>query len=508
VRELVITKRQKRKRGWSISIAKPQASVDQVPWWPPNTILGPNGIEYPLFGTTLVGEHESLAPEFAGFVQQAYKASPVIFACIVNRMMLVSEARFQFRRRVNGRPGDLFGGKELEPLERPWPNGTTADLLKLAEANVSCAGNFFAARRGNRIKSLRPDWTAALLGSDSDPDVDGFDIDAEVLGYVYQPGGAGSGKPPELLFAEDVAHFMPIPDPEVPWRGMSWMTPIVQELLADKQMTGHLRKYLEKGATPNLAVKINLGEKGTTAEFDAWVKAITDAREGAGGNPYQWLFLASVADPVPIGANLDAIDFSKIQGAREVRIAADAQVHPAIAGFSEGLQGSALNSGNLNEAWRQFANGFARPWWRDFAGSMASIITVPDGAELWYDDRDIPALQADETDAAKVLQIQAATIVSLIHAGYDPDSVVDAVKANDLARLEHTGLVSVQLLPPGESAPVDGGANALVLSVKSDAATIGSLMERGWTARPVERTNGHAKVSEEEAARLVEQAVT
>lgn len=459
VKELVISRRPAPKRGWSISLGKPQASVDQVPWWPMNTLIGPNGIEYPLFGTTLVGEHESLAPEFLGFVQQAYKASPVIFSLIANRMMLVSEARFQFRQRVNGRPGDLFGSAELAPLEQPWPNGTTADLLKIAEANVSCAGNFFAVRRGDRIKPLRPDWMAVLLGSNTDPDVDGFDVDAEVLGYVYQPGGAGSGKDLELFLPEEVAHFMPIPDPEVPWRGMSWMTPVIHELLADKQLTSHKRKYLEKGATPNLAVKINV-EK--LEEFRAWVAEIKAGREGEAGNPYQWLFLGSVADPVPLGSDLQQIDFAKVQGAGEVRMAATAMVHPAIAGFSEGLQGSALNAGNLNEAWRQFANGFARPWWRDFAGSMASIIAVPAGAELWYDDRDIPALQADETDAAKVLQIQAATITSLIQAGYDPDSVVDAVKANDLARLNHTGLVSVQLLPPGQSQNGASGNGAAV----------------------------------------------
>jgi len=264
---------------------------------------------------------------------------------------------------------------------------------------------------------------------------------------------------------------------------------------------------LEGGATPNLAVKLNVTDLG---EFNKWVARYKEEREGAGVdiNPYRTLFLAAAADPVPIGVDLKAIDFANVQSAGEVRIAAAAQVHPAVAAFSAGLQGSTLNAGNLEAAFRQFANGTIRWRWGAAAEAFRPIVAEQQGAELWYDDRDIPALQADETDAAKVLQIQAATIVSLIHAGYDPDSVVDAVKANDLARLEHTGLVSVQLLPPGESAPVDGGANALVLSVKSDAATIGSLMERGWTARPVERTNGHAKVSEEEAARLVEQAVT
>jgi hypothetical protein len=40
-----------------------------------------------------------------------------------------SEARFQFQRLTNGQPGDLFGNPALTPIERPWPGGTTADLL-------------------------------------------------------------------------------------------------------------------------------------------------------------------------------------------------------------------------------------------------------------------------------------------------------------------------------------------------------------------------------------------
>jgi hypothetical protein len=45
---------------------------------------------------------------------------------------------------------------------------------------------------------------------------------------------------------------------------------------------------------------------------------------------------------------------------------------------------------------------------------------------------------------------------ALIRAGYTPDSAVDAVVTGDITRLEHTGLTSVQLLPPGEEEPDTG----------------------------------------------------
>jgi hypothetical protein len=247
---------------------------------------------------------------------------------------------------------------------------------------------------------------------------------------------------------------MPLPDPEVPFRGMSWMTPVIHDMLADKEMVSHKRKFLEAGATPNLAVKLNVEE---VEEFEAWVQKFREAREGELGNPYRTLFLSAAADPVPIGTDMTQMDFTKVQAAGEVRIAAAAKVHPAYAGFSEGLHGSSLSQGNLSEINRQFANTLMRPLWRNFANSLETIIDVPPNSELWYDDRDIPALQQDETDAAKVLQIQAATIVSLITGGFDPESVVEAVQANDLSRLDHTGALSVQLYPGGQAPPAKNG---------------------------------------------------
>jgi hypothetical protein len=44
-------------------------------------------------------------------------------------MALFSEARFQWRKMTNGRPGDLFGSQDLRILEKPWTTGTTGDLL-------------------------------------------------------------------------------------------------------------------------------------------------------------------------------------------------------------------------------------------------------------------------------------------------------------------------------------------------------------------------------------------
>jgi hypothetical protein len=94
-----------------------------------------------------------------------------------------------------------------------------------------------------------------------------------------------------------------------------------------------------------------------------------------------------------------------------------------------------------------------RPLWRNRGRFARPDHYVPPSSELWYDDRDIPALREDEKDAAEIQQSQAVTIRELINAGYEPDSVVKAVTAGDYNLLTHTGLVSVQLQEPGAQQP-------------------------------------------------------
>jgi phage portal protein BeeE len=407
---------------------------------------------------TLVGDREKIGGDFTGLVSGAYASNGIVFACCYARMLAFSEARFQFRQVRNGRPGNLFGTPALAPLEVPWENGTTGDLLSRMIQDVDLAGNAFVVRQGNYLSRLRPDWVTILLASRSDRTnwIPG-DPDTEVFGYIYKPGGLRSGEP-EMVFSRSmVAHFAPIPDPQAAYRGMSWMTPLIREIQADNSMGAHRQRFFENGATVNLVVKLPKEAAPTMEQFQEWVKVIREGHEGT-AKAYRTMFLGMGADITPVGSDLQA-DFSKVQGAGEVRIATAARVPPTLLGISEGLQGSSLNAGNYQSAKRNFADGLLRPMWRNVSGSLASIIQVPAGAELWYDDRDIQLLKDDARDTAEVQQMQASAIKSLIDAGYEPAAIIDAVVSDDFSRLAsaHTGMTSVQLLPPGTSK--NGSAN-------------------------------------------------
>ena len=423
---------------------RPSRSAWDDPW----TALI-NGIEYPLtLRQTLIGNEEKPDSGFEGVINQAYAGNGVVFACLDVRLKLFSEARFKFRELRSGRPGALFGSAALEPLERPWPKATTSDLLKRTLQYADLAGNAYAVRRAGMVKLLRPDWVTLVYGSPNDPRVRGWDVEAVLLGLVYQPGGPGSGDEPEPYLSEDIAHFAPIPDPLSPFRGMSWLTPIYREILGDRAMIAHKNAFLAHGATPNMVVKLDASIRGDA--FDTWVDKFEANHSGA-ANAYKTLYLGAGADATVVGADMKTLDFKAIQGAGETRIAAAAGVPPVIVGLSEGLQAATYS--NYGQARRRFADGTMRPLWRDVAGSFASLVKVPQGSELWYDDRDIAFLQEDMKDAAEIQGTEASTIVKLTTAGFKWKTAVEAVTARDWDRLDHTELFSVQLQPPDPEEP-------------------------------------------------------
>lgn len=398
---------------------------------------------------TLSGTVQSVPTNFEGLIRSAYKANGIVFACELARTSLFSEARFQFRQQRRGRPGDLFGNADLAILETPWPGGTTGDLLTLMLLHADLGGSSFVARKRGELHVLRPDWITVVHGSREDVDEarELNELNAEFIGYLYHEGGRYSGNEPEYLLPEEVARFTPTLDPLNRFRGIPWISSAIMEVMGDKAATDHKLAFFENGATPNLIVKLDITDLD---KFNAWVDKM-DADHKGSANAYKTLYMGAGADARTVGTDLQQLDFRNVQGAGETRIAAAAGVPPIIAGFSEGLDAATYS--NYGQARRRFADLTMRPLWRNVAGSLAQIIPIPAGAELWYDDRDIPFLAEDVKDAVEAQGLQAKTISTLVTAGYTAESVVEAVNAGDWNRLEHSGLFSVQLQPPMPNGP-------------------------------------------------------
>jgi hypothetical protein len=299
---------------------------------------------------------------------------------------------------------------------------------------------------------LRPDWTAILYGSDMEPEYPAHALDGKLLGYVYQNGGlySGLGTKPQLLLPDEVAHWSPLPDPEYAGIGMSWITPAVREIQGDSLMTDHKIRFFENGATPNLVVK---GLPAASKEqFEELVDMMEETHAGI-RNAYKTLYLTAGADATVVGADLKQIDFKQTQGAGETRIASLSRVHPVILAIAEGLGGASLNAGNFAMARRIWGDTWIYPTLQDMCGALAPLVKVPSGAELWFDTADMPILREDARDAADIEAVKAATIAGLVKEGFTPESSIAAVMGQNMQLLKHSGLVSVQLQPPGSTPP-------------------------------------------------------
>lgn len=406
-------------------------------------------------GGAVNGEESPVPGEYLSIAQLVLKRSGPVFALMAVRQMVFTEAVFKFQKLRESRPGDLFGNTDLTLLETPWPGGTTGDLLARMIQDADLAGNAFVARRtivdrrtfqstGEQLRRLRPDWVTIIMGSNDDPELFGDALDAEIIGYAYHPHGRTIDEA-DIILPEDMAHFAPHPDPEFQFRGMSWIQPCLPDVTSDRAATIHKLKFFENGATATTYISLDASlDPDRVRRF----RTMFDEQHRGVANAYRTIILGGGADARAIGADLRQLDFKATQGAGETRLAAAAGVPASIVGFSEGMQGSSLNAGNYTSARRRFADATMRPLWRMAAAALSNVLEIPEGARLWYDDRDIPFLREDRSVVAEIQSQQAETIGKLITAGYKPDTVVDAVVNENYRLLEHTGLYSVQLQAP------------------------------------------------------------
>lgn len=405
--------------------------------------------------SNLTPDRERIENDFEGYVAGIYKRSGPAFSCIRARMMVFSQAEFSW---MNRRTRELTVTPELEILDFPWPGGVTVDLLAKMEVDVSLAGNSYvtitddrqrfgraATGLGRRLVRMRPDWVTIVIHSASG---DPFGLDAKVVGYLYEPPAGSGGIPraePVMLTSDQVCHYWLEPDPVAQWRGMSWLTPVLDEISGDRGAVQHKRKFFDNGATLNVVV--SFAESVGKEAFDHFVEKFREQHHGA-DNAYETLFLGGGADAKVVSADMQQLDFKAISGAAETRMASAAGVHPVIVGMSEGMQGAALNAGNFGQVRRLFVDGSLQRMWRSASASLQTIIPPPDASlRLWADGRHIEFLRDDRKDVAEIQRTQAVALRQLYDAGYDDmDGPVRAITSDDYTELlgQHSGTPSVQ----------------------------------------------------------------
>lgn len=372
-------------------------------------------------------DREPVLPQLTQWAQSANSSSAIVFAAILVRMALFSEATFQYQAKDDKH---LFGNSSLAKLEEPFgPGSTTGELLARAEQDVCLAGNFYAwdAPGEDRLVRLRPDWTTVISELVS---VSGGGQYRQKVGYWVEPPKTvldqGKG---QFYPAGEVVHWAPVPDPAANFRGMSWLTPVYRDVLGDDGLTQYKIKYLEHSASPNLLIKY--GQKLQPGTVDS-IRERVQGRYGGASNAFKTLVLDQGADATVIGNSLSQMDFSGVSAVGQERVLAAAGVPGVLVGL-EPLRGAGRG---FQESLQKFANLWARPEWRSFCGALSPIMNVPAGNRLWFDVRDIAALQDSETTRAQSALVRAQALLAARQAGYDPESALAFVDSGDVTQLK------------------------------------------------------------------------
>jgi len=384
---------------------------------------------------------------FVSYVQRVHDRHGVVAAAVVTRALLLSQVRFKWRRP----DGSLYGNRDLAPLERPG-SYTRPDFLSRLEHDVSYSGTALVGRRGGELFRLAPHKTTYILGSDSDLDWQGDTLippfDTKVVGLSYNPGTShGVQGNIETFFPGEFAVWAPNPDPVYFWRGTSWISSVMREILLDGQVTDHESKFFEKAATPGLVFMMDPSR--TPDEIKAY-QEVVDRKFAGNQNSYNNMFLGGATDVKVVGSALNDLGLGELQGTFENRVAVRSRIPAVVLGTKEALSGSSLNAGNYSAARRMLADGWFTPTVDGLCAALEPLVSVPsDGSELGFDPSRCLFLQEDQLDAAQITQTNSIAMRQLVEAGFEPVSVIAAVTTGDMTKLVHTGNVSVQLQPPG-----------------------------------------------------------
>jgi Phage portal protein len=439
---------------------------------------------------------EALPPQMGPFALQANASSSIVFAAVLARISLFSQATFQLQAKDDKH---LWGRNTvLSKLEEPWPGGTTGDLLARMEQDVSLFGNAYIWEPPGegRLVRLRPDWVT--IESEL-VHVPGGGTYRNKIGYWHEPpkNVLDKGEGFEIRASEVVHWTANNPDPAADFRGMSWLTPAVREIQGDQGMTAYKIQYLSHAATPNLLIRYS--QKLAPGTVDAIRERVT-ARYGGVDNAFKTLVLDQGADTTVVGNSLQQMDFSGVSAVGVERILADAMVPGVLVGL-EPLRGAGRG---YQESMQKLANLYARPQWRSVCGALSQIVDVPAGNRLWFDESDIAALQDGILERGQAQLVNAQALLALVQAGYTHESAVAALVAADPNLLQAGGLGT-----PATSNPVQHmlpqqqpGVVATPLPPAAPRLGIGpaSVGDGGDNSRPTPRpsagrrgVNGHGQ---------------
>lgn len=401
---------------------------------------------------------------YASAADQGYRNNELVFACIQEYVTSAAEAKLVVGARDS--EGELVPdtGRATELITNPNPSMDIVDFLEAFHMMRLIGGNVYLFKPTSGIGTisnlylLRPDRLRVVPNSTT----------GMPRGWVYNIGGQSITLP-----ADAISHHKTT-DPLNDWYGLGALQVLAKQVSLDTSGTDFGRSTFDNKGVPAGFLKVQ--RKISNQKEADEIRQNWKARFSGQANWQKIGVLDEDADYKQIASDMGNLGLPDLRDLTESRICSAFGIPPIIVGANVGLKHGTYS--NYAQAKESMWEETLMPAY----GKVASFLTralkdTPDfrGLEFAFDFSDVRALAEDKKEEAETEKIKADTAGVLIRAGYDADSVTDALGLSD--KLTHSGLVPTTVqgeqlaegaAPPTMSAPV----------VFEDVFTLGGEFQR------------------------------
>lgn len=334
---------------------------------------------------------------FRSLVQEGYRGNGIVFACISALAFAFPEPQIKVWKETPAGRQWLRLHPLAKLLRRPNPDMGFARLMLYTIVYLTIGGNCYwykvrsASGKVVELWPMHDGQMAPVAGGDRL--IGGYELDT------------GEKKIP--IASRDVVHFMWMPDPLTPWRGIAPLVAVAREVDMDNEATRYIFSLLKNDAMPRLALVIP--ETMDTSDPDTRERLKSEWQQEQGGeNRGRVALLDGGMDIKQIALNLKDLEMNLLRRVPESRITAAFRVPAIVAGAAIGLENATYN--NSKELVLFFTERTLVPLW-GMLDDQIQFDLLPE-----FDDDESTVVEFDQSTVVALSEKSAASRIWALDA--------------------------------------------------------------------------------------------
>ena len=390
--------------------------------------------------TVTTGTEQAVEPvrDYANAANEGYRQNELVFACIQEYITSASEAVLVVGNKdEDGVLVPTTNQRALQLVDEPNPSMDTVAFLEAMHMQLLIGGNVYLFTPRSAIGTisgmywLRPDRVRVIPNQ----------MTGAAAAYKYTLNGQ-----PYIIPAEFIGHHKTT-DPLNDWYGLGNLQVLAKMVNLDTDATDFARSVFEnKGVSAGI---LKVARRLNTQDEADQIRRNWHARFAGKSNWQRIGVLDEDASYEQLAPKMGEMAMPDLRNITESRICAAFGVPPIVVGAKVGLESATYS--NYAQAKESFWEETLLPAYKRAAAFFTRALSdTPDfrGMQFGFDFSDVRALADDQKQIAEVTKTRAESAAILIRAGYEPDSVSEALQLPQ--GLVHTGMV-----------PTSGAANTL-----------------------------------------------